>query len=57
MSVGALTTPREPPEPEPSEMSLTRPVVRPLATAVYWSAAMSMTQVPLPSGMPASVTE
>ena len=36
-------------------MSLTRPVVRPLATAVYWSGAMSMTQVPLPSGMPASV--
>ena len=46
--------PREPPEPEPSEISLTSPVVRPLATAVYWSGAMSMTQVPLPSGMPAS---
>jgi len=35
-------------------MSLTRPVVRPLATAVYWSGAMSMTQMPVPSGMPAS---
>ena len=48
--------PRDPLEPEPSEMSLTRPVVRPLATAVYWSGATSMTQVPVPSGMPASVT-
>ena len=34
--------PRAPVEPEPSAMSLTSPVVRPLATAVYWSGARSI---------------
>ena len=56
MTFAPCSVPFEPVVPEPSETSLTRPVVRPLATAVYWSAAMSITQVPVPSGMPASVT-
>ncbi len=57
MTLEPAKIPRAPVEPEPSAISLTSPVVRPLATAVYWSGAMSMTQLPDPSGMPASETE
>ena len=48
--------PREAPLPGPLVNTCSRPVVAPLAAAVNWSSAMSMTQAPLPIGMPASVT-
>ena len=49
-------TPREAPVPWPLANTRNRPVVAPLAAAVYWFSAMSITQAPLPIGMPASVT-
>ena len=50
------TWPREAPLPEPLEKTWSSPEVEPLAAAVNWSSAMSMTQAPLPIGRPASVT-
>src|SRR5262245_14692572 len=47
--------PREALVPWPAANTWSRPAVPPLAAAVNWSCATSMTQAPLPIGMPASV--
>ena len=54
--VPLTTNPREAPLPWPLVNTRNSPAVAPLAAAVYWSSEMSMTQAPLPIGMPASVT-
>jgi hypothetical protein len=49
--------PREAPLPWPLAKTRNRPAVAPLAAAVNWFSAMSITQAPLPTGRPASETE
>ncbi len=48
--------PREAPLPWPLAKTRSRPAVAPLAAAVNWLSAMSITQAPLPIGTPASDT-
>ena len=48
--------PREAPLPWPLANTRNRPAVAPLAAAVNWFSAMSMTQAPLPTGTPRSET-
>jgi len=48
--------PRDAPLPWPLANARSRPEVAPLAAAVNWFSAMSITQAPLPIGRPAKVT-
>ena len=48
MRLPLRTWPRAALEPSPLAKTRSKPVVRPVAAAVYWSSAMSMSQAPRP---------